>query len=400
MIDDITGVLFRDSVTTTFAPHQSDVVDEEFDGDAFQRDSQSTVTVDDEEWQDAFETDTAYRITAVVARPIKQEYQIDDETFTFKKPASELQKAATWLDNVPFTVRHPTTGTVKTLDQVHGVWRDPEWDADSEELRATLYIPSTDDDALDWVEQHSDVSVGFYNSLDEADEDGVDAYQTELYFDHVAGVTRGRCSGEDGCGLELDSAEGDTTDSGTVQMTVADDDVSRPDVSVVESLSTSTKTMCDKDDCTCDGAGDVVSDLSLDAIAERNEKVDEIMTDREELEAEKEELAADKADLEDKVEMLQEQVDDLQDSLDEYERAEKQEYVDEILSYDKAQERWDEDDLYEKDTESLKEDLEFVEGLAATDKVANPSTDSESTDETKESKSRNKPRTNLDLSSQ
>lgn len=173
----------------------------------FDLDTQEVVIIDDDSpWASAFDTDKFYRYEAVIAKPIEQKYNYSGDTVTLKKPSDELEKATAWVDNSPHALGHPATKTVKSLDMVHGMWRNPRYDADAEELKATLYIPSNDEEALDWVSDKTDVSIGFYNKIEwDDDGEGVDGYQRSLYIDHVASVQRGRCSDEDGCGILGDS---------------------------------------------------------------------------------------------------------------------------------------------------------------------------------------------------
>lgn len=187
---------------------------------SFNWDEQHIVTVDaPSNLEGAFDTDQFYKVEdATIARPIKQPYMVGDSVEWYKKPAEELDRAAWSFDNAPFTLGHPDTGMVKDVDDIHGFWRKPRYDADDDRLKENLYVPVTDDDAIEWLEDHSDVSVGFYNRVtsdydgdtgDLTDDEGLDGFQVDMYGNHIAGVENGRCSGEDGCGL-------DSQDHGTI----------------------------------------------------------------------------------------------------------------------------------------------------------------------------------------
>jgi len=192
------------------------VVDNDGREVSFQWDEQHVVTIDaPSNLEGAFDTNRFYKIDgATIARPIKQTYTVDGELQTYKKPAAELDKWAWTFDNRPYTLTHPNSGMVRDVADIHGFWRNPRYDSDAERLLEDLYIPVDDDEAQSFVEDNTDVSVGFYNRVtdeydgdtgDLTDEDGVDGYQYDMYGNHVAGVKHGRCSGEDGCGLDADT---------------------------------------------------------------------------------------------------------------------------------------------------------------------------------------------------
>jgi hypothetical protein len=207
------AILTHDAGVSAFSD-AGGVVSTDDDGVSFNWDESHVVTVEaPADLQGAFDTDQFYKIEgATIARPIKQQYVVGDSVETYVKPADSLQKAAWSFDNKPFTIQHPDSGMVKNVDDIHGFWRNPRYDADGERLKEDLYIPTTDDEALAFIEEHQDVSVGFYNRVyDDFDgdvgtlvdgTDSVDGYQVQMYGDHIAGVKRGRCSAEDGCGLD------------------------------------------------------------------------------------------------------------------------------------------------------------------------------------------------------
>src|SRR6056297_2958831 len=207
-------ILTHDSGVSAF-DQASGVVDSNDNSVNFSWDEQHIVRVDaPADLEGAFDTDKFYKIAdATIARPIKQKYRVGDSIKTYKKPAEELQKAAWSFDNSPYTIDHPSTGMVKDIDDVEAFWRNARYDNDSERLLADLYVPVTNDKALNYIEENQDVSVGFYNRVyseydgdtgDLTDND-VDGFQVDIFGNHVAGVEQGRCSAENGCGL--DSAE-------------------------------------------------------------------------------------------------------------------------------------------------------------------------------------------------
>jgi len=179
---------------------------------SFNWDEQHVVTVDaPANLAGAFDTDQFYKIEgATIARPIKQPYMVGDEIEWYKKPAEELDKAAWSFDNAPFTLGHPDTGMVKNVDDIHGFWRNPRYKNDADRLVEDLYVPVEDEEALQFIEENSDVSVGFYNRVHSdytgdtgnLSDDDVDGFQVDMFGNHIAGVEQGRCSSEHGCGLD------------------------------------------------------------------------------------------------------------------------------------------------------------------------------------------------------
>lgn len=209
-------IFMHDGSTRSFATVDEQGITVDDDGEAeFTWDEVPVVKVDaPSDLEGAFDTERFFKITgATIARPIKQPYHVGDGIETYKKPAEELRKAAWSFDNSPFTLNHPNTGMVKDVNDVHGFFRNVRYNSDDDRLKADLYIPETDVEARDFVSEHQDVSVGFFNRVyrdydgntgDLTDEEGVDGYQVDIYGNHVAGVKRGRCSSEHGCGLDGD----------------------------------------------------------------------------------------------------------------------------------------------------------------------------------------------------
>lgn len=149
-----------------------------------------------------FDADNFYRFAVTTAKSIPQTYTVNDDEYTFLKPRGELQKASWSLENAPYALDHPKRGAVTDANDIHGFFHSTHYDASNESLNAKLTVPANDSEALEYLQQSSDVSIGFYNTLD-TDADDVDAYQRDLYIDHVASVETGRCSAEDGCEVHI-----------------------------------------------------------------------------------------------------------------------------------------------------------------------------------------------------
>lgn len=404
-------------------------------------DAVSKTVIDDAPFTRAFDTDTFYKFDVVIARPIEQQYVHDGDVKTFKKPSEELQKAAWSADNAPYPLTHPDTKAIVNPSQIHGFHRRPRYvtdhDSKGDGLVTTLFVPVTDDVATDFLKSNRGVSVGVYNDLDwETDEESVDAYQTNMYFDHIAGVENGRCSLEDGCGIVtdseitvLDSVEAPpsemetfgvgetvkwTTEDGSRHGKVLDNDESTYEIalfdyetktfdesSVVTHDSSAlhpwvgpTADSCRGDSCSCgchtnsttnmsdtnseeDSSTDLdldsmVEGLTVDAIAERNDEVAQLYEDAQSYE--------DKIDvLEDKVESLEQTLDETEQKLTEFEegkREPKSVIVDSITELTSA---WDEDELMNLDHEKLKERKQIAEDAATS--TSTPSDDEGGNDE-------------------
>jgi len=175
-------------------------------------DSLREVRLSDTPYADGFDTERFYVFDVVAARPIKQTYHIGNEEFVFRKDSTELRDAAWSLENAPFTLGHPNTAIAQSISDVHGFVRNVEYTADYDDngdaLHGSLYVPVTDDTAVEYIREYGDVSVGFHNQLDfEGAYGDVDAVQRNLLFDHLAGVKHGRCSEEDGCGIDVSESD-------------------------------------------------------------------------------------------------------------------------------------------------------------------------------------------------
>lgn len=235
-------IFMHDGAVASFATVDQDGVTVDADGEAeFTWDEVPIVSVNaPSDLQGAFDTERFYKIEgATIARPIKQPYHVGDDVEVYKKPADELRAAAWSFDNSPFTLDHPDTGMVKDVRDVHGFWKNPRYLDDEDRLNADLYIPETDEEALTFVEENQDVSVGFFNRVyreydgntGDITDDDVDGFQVDIFGNHVAGVERGRCPSEAGCGL--DSLHGravmTTSNDGTTSFITKEDQTEHED---------------------------------------------------------------------------------------------------------------------------------------------------------------------------
>lgn len=223
----------RDKATVTFDSDAPGVAVDDDGEPHFDWDEVETVTVKDPPHAEAFDSKEFYKLPATVARPIPQPYQYGEDVLWLKKPREELKKAAWSLENAPWTMDHPDTGMVKDVSDIRGFWGNPRYIDSLDDLDADLHVPVGDDEAREYIEENGDVSVGFYNRTSRVDEyDGVvggedaegvdiDGYQTDMYFDHVASVSHGRCPGSKGCGIDgqkhghMDAIEPEAFISGT-----------------------------------------------------------------------------------------------------------------------------------------------------------------------------------------
>jgi hypothetical protein len=290
-----------------------------------------TVKVDDAPWTSAFDTDEFYKIEGVLTKPIEQPYRKDGGVEVYTKPAEEIEKAAWSADNIPFTLDHPATGTVRKPRQVRGFWRNPRFDEDTNELRETLYLPTDDEEAKEFVEDANDVSIGFFSDLEpefdgavgDVDVDDLDGFQTDLLIDHAAAVDTGRCSGDQGCGLAVDSAGGETfrkqyrneygvdVESGDVALNADEreagltlDDIRDTDNDLEDQDADSDN---DTENTTMENDFDLdTGDLTVDTIASMNDDVAELVSDHEELTEDYDELQAELDEAEARAEAFEE----------------------------------------------------------------------------------------------
>lgn len=459
------------------------------DGVTFSWDEENVVRVDaPADLTGAFDTDRFYKIAdATIARPIKQPYMVGDSIKWYKKPAEELRKAAWSFDNAPYPIPHPDSGMVKDVNDIHGFWRNVRYDDDEDRLRGDLYIPANDDFALDFIEEHQDVSPGFYNRVvedydgdtgDLTDDEGLDGYQVDMYGDHVAGVEHGRCSGADGCGLDdqdhgvvIDTVDttmhehdrdyviapptADYTDDGTYYAVAPDENPDDEPKYPINSCSDvqdawhlrghgdldisqdtlesrikekareldcsvpgeSTDNSPDTDNCGCNNMTDEeetedgfdIPDLSVDALAAKNDAVQEIVDERDSLredldetveeiedafdEAEHFTIELDEDDcvcdgVEQLVEDLDEkaaEVEDLNDELEEYREDEKEVDLDRLEDLGADRDEWADEslDAIEEEIERREEVLDAAPDVSVKD--IESSTDESTEDETERS---------------
>lgn len=373
----------------------------------FDWDDVETVTVENPPHANAFDSKEFYKIPATVAKPIPQPYQYGEDTVWLKKPREELKKAAWSLDNAPWTLGHPETGMVKSVDDVHGFWSDPRYIDEMDDLDADLHIPVHDEDAKDFLEDNSDVSVGFYNRVARTDDyDGVvggiddgdvdvEGYQTDMLFDHCASVKVGRCPSGAGCGIDS-AARG--REHGHVS--VVDSDAFKRGTRITDSSDdadgTETDSMPEDGECDCGcqgGSGgdadddntdtdmgieididDLSAEAALEKMAAQHDGVEEHLEDlREQTDAAEyaeeaaEELELDDtSDLVDTVAMLQEQRDNLKEEVEELQRPQMEEDAEFIAEHtDRFGE--DADEVIEnldEDPDAVSEKRDLVEDLA------------------------------------
>lgn len=331
------------------------------DGVSIDWDEVDVVTVDSPAVDTKFGTNEFYRIPTTVARPVPQTYNVDGEQKTYIKPPSELRKAAFYVDNAPWTLNHPSTGMVARTQDVRGFWKDGNYEEDEEDLQAYLHFPTNDMLARGFLEENQGLSIGFYNNVISTDEydgtldsvdidvDSVDGFQTDILINHISSVEDGRCSLEQGCGLNVDSMDGEWFESSEI-----DED------SYAVSEDNTKQTMCDKDTMI------EIDDLALDAVAQQNDAVAELQADAAELREDNEELQAELDSVEDKASALEEKNEELRSSLDKYKRRELEPLADDIIKHSG---RFDEDskeDLLSR--ENLTELHEIVMDVSSTEK--------------------------------
>lgn len=148
--------------------------------------------------------DGILEVPVIVAREMVYNYG-DTKAF---KPKKELEKAAQFADGIAITRSHPDAGIVTDQAEILGTFRNPKMV--DEELSGILRI--TDKSLIGDVQDGTlkEVSGGFFCNLDRTasgDHNGThyDATQTNIVLNHVAVVDQGRCSLEDGCGIQEDS---------------------------------------------------------------------------------------------------------------------------------------------------------------------------------------------------
>lgn len=151
------------------------------------------------------EADGILSIPAVIARQMVYQY----DTLKALKPFEELEAAARFADGIPVTLEHPPAGVVTDRAEVLGFLKNPI--AENDELKGMLEISNKDLIADIKGGVYTDVSPGFFCELDHTagtlDSAEYDAVQRKIFLNHVAVCKTGRCSLEDGCGLNTDSVD-------------------------------------------------------------------------------------------------------------------------------------------------------------------------------------------------
>ena len=151
------------------------------------------------------ERDGILAVPAIIARNMVYDYS----GTKVLKPFDELEAAAAFADGIPVTHTHPNAGIVTDRGEILGFLRNPL--AENDELKGILEI--SDKDLIGDIKagRIGEVSPGFFCTLDHTagtlDDAEYDAVQRDILLNHVAVVQNGRCSIEDGCGLNLDSVD-------------------------------------------------------------------------------------------------------------------------------------------------------------------------------------------------
>lgn len=241
-------------------------------------DGAEVVELDDTPYADAFGTDEFYEIPTTFSRPIVYEYTDDDGTTRhLKKPIDELRDAAWTANNAPVTLEHPLGNVVRHPSQVHGFVDDVSYDSGIDGLAGYTYIPTNDEEAIEYADRHGGVSMGFHARTDtDVDDERVtvdgqsvelDGYQREIHVDHIAITRDGRCSVDEGCGMaHADAVAGTETESSTT----ADADMSVGDWAEWDASGGTTYGKVDeiiREGCTTRGKG------SMKVCAEENDPV-------------------------------------------------------------------------------------------------------------------------------
>ena len=390
MIDDNNTRFSTDTVPLQFDTEVDGISTDE-DGDpVFDWNEIETVDIDNPHMVEGFGTDEFHRLKVTIARPIPQRYRYGTDELTLMKPREELKQAIWSLDNKPWTMGHPDTKLVRSVDQVRGFWQDSHYVDTLDSANSYLHIPTNDDEARTFIEENGDVSMGFthktvpvtqYDGVvgGNDDVDDVDGFQTDIYFDHVASVDVGRCSSEAGCGIHQDNRqETERSDGAFISETVITDDYRDEDGSDSADNNSEHDSMTEEETCTdCAGQGlDLAfEDLSVDAVVDTHEG---IATRIDELQTEVDEKASRIEELETAVDEKDEELEDLRSTVDEYEAEERQELIDSITELTEA---WDEDDLEDLSLDELSDRKEIVvEATADTSTVNGAGDDNEAFD--------------------
>lgn len=361
--------------------HDADGITVDDDGAAtFDWDKVNIVRIDNPAWAEFFGTDEFYEIPATVARPIKQTYYMGQDKVVLMKPRDELKKAMWSLDNAPWTLGHPDTTMLKNVDDVHGFWRKPRYVDTMDNLDANLMVPTNDAEARDYITNYGDVSVGFYNKLARTDSydgivgngdstDGIDGYQTNLYFDHVASVPIGRCPSDKGCGLDRITNISEDSSSQIVSSDAMNGNVG-------DSRKTSTDKMTETTqqnaDCGGDGVSIGVDSFSFEYVYAKN---DAVKAQVDALNEQIAELETQVSEAEDAKAVAQERADDLQTKVDAHESEQKEKIVAKIVERTDALGTAEE--LMALELTDVEAKFALVEELTSTEKVVDTGVDDE-----------------------
>ena len=127
-----------------------------------------------------------------------------------KRPAELLAENTHWLIGRPIILNHPVNEQVvvdpkEAVGKITDAWFEEE--NGSAWVRCVLWKAKVPPEIIDRIRQNEpvEVSVGYYSyDVDEEGTyEGLDYQQVEttLYFDHLAIVSYGACSWDDGCGM-------------------------------------------------------------------------------------------------------------------------------------------------------------------------------------------------------
>jgi hypothetical protein len=149
------------------------------------------------------EKDGTMEVPVTVMREMVYDYG-DTKAF---KPKEEIAKAARYAGGIAITRSHPESGIVTDQSEILGFFSNPTME--DTEMAGILKI--TDKSMIADVKagKLKEVSGGFFCDLNRdktGDYNGThyDARQENIVMNHVAIVEDGRCSLEDGCGIQID----------------------------------------------------------------------------------------------------------------------------------------------------------------------------------------------------
>jgi len=126
------------------------------------------------------------------------------------RPWEVLKRDSIWLLGKPITVDHPQDG-VTAGSYIVGQIKDVQADDGKQEIicEAEIWPEKLPEELQQKINSGEplDLSVGFFAITDDEqgqiDDKVYTSVEKNIYFDHVAIVTRGVCSSEDGCGINI-----------------------------------------------------------------------------------------------------------------------------------------------------------------------------------------------------